>query len=203
MSTSTTWRKQVSSPSQTSQTSQTSIFAGKVEIVLADVVLPNKGLKKLIRVNIPEGQGPLREGGRDDGVWCWEHTHTRTHTHTHTHACTHTHTHTHTHTAGYNPVAKKIRDQYRVLVSPKKIYLEPLNQLGLHEYMGVRSYNPCYMGRRVIHTLIHSFSYSCSSYLHTPILILLFFIPSCTHSHTPVLHTLIHIFPFPHSCSPD
>ena len=50
---------------------------------------------------------------------------------------------------GYDPVAKKIIDQYRVLVSPKKIYLEPLNQLGLHEYLGVRCYNPCYIGRRV------------------------------------------------------
>ena len=90
---------------------------------------------------------------------------------------THTHTHTHTRT-GYDPVAKKITDQYRVLVSPKIIYLDPLNQLGLHEYMGVRSYSLCSLGRRVGTAHAHSL------YSHAVILIPLF--PhSHSHSHSP------------------
>ena len=44
---------------------------------MADVVQAQNGLKKLIRVNIPEG-----EGVRECGFYSC-HTHTHTHTHTH------------------------------------------------------------------------------------------------------------------------
>ena len=66
-------------------------------------------------------------------------------------------------------MAKKITDQYRVLVSPKIIYLDPLNQLGLHEYMGVRSYSLCSLGRRVLHMPILCIPMQSFSYLYSPI----------------------------------
>ena len=129
-------------------------YTGKIEVVFSDVVSGKNGLKKLIRVHIPEGE--------------------QTHTHTHTH--THTRTHT-THHTGYDPVAKRITDQYRVVVSPKKVYLEPLKQLGLHEYLGVRSYNPCSIGRRV----------SLIPIPHTPMFLVKNFYSQ--NFHSPILHT--------------
>ena len=129
-------------------------YTGKIEVVFSDVVSGKNGLKKLIRVHIPEGE--------------------QTHTHTHTH--------THAHHTGYDPVAKRITDQYRVVVSPKKVYLEPLKQLGLHEYLGVRSYNPCSIGRRV----------SLIPIPHTPMFLVKNF-------HSPILHTHVSSskLPFP------
>ena len=108
-------------------------MAGKIEVVFADVVQAQNGLKKFIRVHIPEGQLLLSV----------------IHNFLQVLFTILTFLSLSPPLPGYDPVTKRVTDQYRVLVSPKKIYLEPLKQLGLHEYLRVRAYNPCYIGRRV------------------------------------------------------
>jgi len=48
----------------------------------------------------------------------------------------------------YNPLTKQITDIYKVFVSPKKMYLEPFLQRGLHEYHCACNYSICSIGRR-------------------------------------------------------
>ena len=104
--------------------------------------------------------------------------------------------------AGYDPPAKQITDHYRVLVSPKKMYLQPLRQFGLHEYLAVRSYNLCSLGRRVgappfsyADTCILPFSYRHSPNSHAFVSTSHAPIPLLSHSHTSIL-------PFPYLHSP-
>lgn len=50
---------------------------------------------------------------------------------------------------GYDPSLHQIHDLYKVIVSARKMYLEPLIQRGLHSYHQICSYNVCSLGRRV------------------------------------------------------
>ena len=58
----------------------------------------------------------------------------------------------------YNPLTKQITDIYKVFVSPKKMYLEPFLQRGLHEYHWASNYGVYSLGRRVRKS-------SCTTYL--------------------------------------
>lgn len=66
----------------------------------------------------------------------------------------HVFSHTFFQTLGYDPSLLQIKDHYKVLVSARKMYLEPLIQRGLHNYHQVCSYNVCSLGRRVCYIFI-------------------------------------------------